>query len=347
MFIKFNLKIKTAVVLAVMGMVLSPVFCYAVNFDTGLKEAGTVSGLTENKISQAGNIPAILGDLVGMVLALLGIFFFILILYAGFIWMTAAGSGEQIEKAKKILISGAIGLVIVLSAYTITNYVFNQLLASSPGGSGNEACKNAKDGVDCGDNSLCLNYKCVTECEYQYGKTAKCGDPNNCKGTVVSGLCPGADNNKCCVPTELLEQENKPAGATQTETQLEVMEFEFCLNKGGYCVKPGDAKCGTYPGYKEIAGNFSDCYGETSSCCVSGCRAKGGMCLTTNECGGVFVKEEAESCGAGQICCVTCVSQGGNCFSSKETESCVGKILSGSKNGCGQGLSCCLGGFVK
>ncbi|PIT88631.1 MAG: hypothetical protein COU29_02555 [Candidatus Magasanikbacteria bacterium CG10_big_fil_rev_8_21_14_0_10_36_32] len=339
----FGFKVKLTMLLAAVGIMTASVFCYAADF--GLGEAGSVSGLTKNKITEAGSIPAVLGDLVGIALSLLGIFFFILVLYAGFIWMTAAGSGEQVDKAKKILMSGAIGLVIVLSAYTITSYVFTEFLAGAPTGqTGGDVCKTGADGQDCGDNSLCLNKKCVSECVYTYGTNAKCKAAGSCAGVELTGFCPGGTNNKCCVPQYDYDFVHKVSGGTSDTGS--VMIFESCSTKGGYCIKQGDAGCGTYPGYSEIPGNFSDCSGETSSCCVNSCRTKGGMCLSANECSNASGKEEAESCGDGQVCCVTCVSQGGSCFFSG-SESCSGKVLSGSKNGCGTGLSCCIGGFLQ
>jgi hypothetical protein len=49
----------------------------------------------------------------------LGVLFVCLTVYAGFLWMTAGGNEEHIEKAKKLLFRAVIGLIIVLSAYSI------------------------------------------------------------------------------------------------------------------------------------------------------------------------------------------------------------------------------------
>jgi len=65
---------------------------------------------------------------IKLVLSFLGLIFFILILYAGFMWMTSAGNEEKISKAKKIMASAFIGLVIVLSAYAITIFVLDKIL---------------------------------------------------------------------------------------------------------------------------------------------------------------------------------------------------------------------------
>jgi len=81
-------------------------------------------------------------NIVNWVLGFLGLVAVILIIYAGFLWMTAGGNADQVDKAKKILINGVIGLVIILLAGAITLYVFNVLgnkidaAGGGPGGGG-------------------------------------------------------------------------------------------------------------------------------------------------------------------------------------------------------------------
>jgi hypothetical protein len=67
---------------------------------------------------------------IKMVLGFLGVIFVVLIIYAGFLWMTAAGNEENIAKAKKIMAGAIIGTAIVLSAYAITVFIFDNLFAS-------------------------------------------------------------------------------------------------------------------------------------------------------------------------------------------------------------------------
>ena len=61
------------------------------------------------------------------VIELVGVIFLVLAIYAGYLWMTARGSDEMVEKAKNTLINAIIGLVIVLAAYAISWYVLNAL----------------------------------------------------------------------------------------------------------------------------------------------------------------------------------------------------------------------------
>lgn len=80
-------------------------------------------------ISTAGTIQGKIGTAVGAVLSLMGILFFLLALYAGFLWMTARGQAQQVEKAQGILIDAAIGLVIIGASWIITNFVFTAITA--------------------------------------------------------------------------------------------------------------------------------------------------------------------------------------------------------------------------
>jgi len=52
-----------------------------------------------------------------------------LVIYGGFLWMTARGNEQQVTKAKDLIISAVIGLVIVLAAYAITAYVGGALIS--------------------------------------------------------------------------------------------------------------------------------------------------------------------------------------------------------------------------
>lgn len=69
------------------------------------------------------NIPTSLGQFVGAILSLLGIVFLCLMIYGGFLWMTAAGDEQKVKKSIDIITAAIIGLIIVTSAYAITAFV--------------------------------------------------------------------------------------------------------------------------------------------------------------------------------------------------------------------------------
>ena len=52
-------------------------------------------------------------------LSLLGMIALVLVLYAGYLWMTASGNEEQVTKAKTLLQQAVIGLAVIFLSYGI------------------------------------------------------------------------------------------------------------------------------------------------------------------------------------------------------------------------------------
>ena len=74
---------------------------------------------------------------IQIALGVLGVIAVSLIIYAGFLWMTSAGSDEKINQAKKILRQTIIGLIIILSSWGITYFVLEKIIGVT-GGSGTQ-----------------------------------------------------------------------------------------------------------------------------------------------------------------------------------------------------------------
>ena len=70
---------------------------------------------------------------IRIILGFLGILAVVIILFAGFKWMTSGGSEDKVGEAKKMLAAGIIGLVIILSAYALANFVISQLYSATTG----------------------------------------------------------------------------------------------------------------------------------------------------------------------------------------------------------------------
>lgn len=62
-------------------------------------------------------------DIIKYLIGFLGIIATAIILYGGFIWMTATGNDDRIKKAKSIIIGGVIGLAVVLASYAIVSII--------------------------------------------------------------------------------------------------------------------------------------------------------------------------------------------------------------------------------
>jgi hypothetical protein len=66
--------------------------------------------------------------IVSILLGFLGIVATAIILYAGFLWMTAGGDKEKVATAKKLMGNGVIGLIIILSAWALSSFIIDQAL---------------------------------------------------------------------------------------------------------------------------------------------------------------------------------------------------------------------------
>lgn len=100
------------------------------NMQSLLGKAGDSMGQATGGKPKA-DIATIVGNVLKIILTLLGVILLILVVYAGFLWMTAGGNPEQVTKAKQYLANAVIGLAICLSAYAITGFVVDNLSAAT------------------------------------------------------------------------------------------------------------------------------------------------------------------------------------------------------------------------
>ncbi len=62
-------------------------------------------------------------NIIQWVLGLLGLIAVIMILWGGFMWMTAGGNEDKVATAKKIITAAVIGLIVILLAWAIVTFV--------------------------------------------------------------------------------------------------------------------------------------------------------------------------------------------------------------------------------
>lgn len=104
----------------------------------GLIDTNTAKDFASEVKTEAGFSSLRIGDIVATVikaaLSLLAVIFIVLIILAGFKWMTAQGNEENVKQAQETLKTAIIGLIIVLAAYGITFFVFRYLPFGGTGG---------------------------------------------------------------------------------------------------------------------------------------------------------------------------------------------------------------------
>ncbi|MFH1173454.1 MAG: hypothetical protein V1692_02905 [bacterium] len=106
-----------------LGLLMAPMMTMAAAGDVnwGINQINDTIGLGNEEPG------IIVSRIINVVLGFLGIIAVVIILYGGFVWMTAAGNEEKVGTARKIIIAGIIGLAIVLAAWGIAKFVLQQL----------------------------------------------------------------------------------------------------------------------------------------------------------------------------------------------------------------------------
>lgn len=97
-------------------------------FVRGQKDAGTIA--TKAQIGGGTtDLYVIAGRIINVVLGFLGIVLLFYFLYGGFKWMTSGGEEDGVKEAKEMIKNAVIGLVIVMAAYALSDFVLRQLVA--------------------------------------------------------------------------------------------------------------------------------------------------------------------------------------------------------------------------
>jgi len=79
----------------------------------------------------AGDVRQTAARIINVALGFLGIIAVCIVLLGGFKYMIAGGSEEKTGEARKLIVSGIIGLAIILSAWAITSFVISNLVTAT------------------------------------------------------------------------------------------------------------------------------------------------------------------------------------------------------------------------
>ncbi len=96
------------------------------------------AALTENDLGinainnsiqlSSGDVRQTTAKIITAALGFLGIIAVVIVLLGGFKYMISGGNEEKTTEAKNLIVSGIIGLAIILSAWAITTFVISRLL---------------------------------------------------------------------------------------------------------------------------------------------------------------------------------------------------------------------------
>lgn len=116
------------------------ILCFLTIFCICEKVSALDVGTNYSQVSGLGteDIRFTIASLINTSLGLLGIVFIVILIISGTYYFFNKTDAEKANKAKKIIISAVIGLVIILSGYTIVNYIINAIINPQQGDGGQD-----------------------------------------------------------------------------------------------------------------------------------------------------------------------------------------------------------------
>lgn len=91
----------------------------------GLGKIGAETGLGQN----ANDLPTLIGRIIAMIIGVVGIVLVVYVIQAGIMYMTASGDPDKTKKAKAMIQTAMIGIILIIAAYSISSFVLTTLKA--------------------------------------------------------------------------------------------------------------------------------------------------------------------------------------------------------------------------
>ena len=120
--------LSLAVVLGLISVLVLPVMASAQS--SGFLTGGLESFASETELPTS-NLQATVARILNAALGLLGLVAVVIILIGGFKWMTAMGNEENVKKARQLIIQGVIGLIIIVLAFSIAQFVLGAISSAT------------------------------------------------------------------------------------------------------------------------------------------------------------------------------------------------------------------------
>lgn len=120
---------KSFAAFAIAAALILPVAVFAQN-DLTAEDLGV--GAIEGTLKLGGgDVRETAADIINAALGFLGIIAVVIVLIGGFKYMIAGGDENKTKEARGWIISGIIGLAIILSGWAITSFVIGQLIEAT------------------------------------------------------------------------------------------------------------------------------------------------------------------------------------------------------------------------
>ncbi len=94
---------------------------------TGLEEAGTQ--IEDTGVRTEDDIIVVIAEIINFILLFAGIFAVVAFVVSGFMFILGFGSDQSIQRARKIMIWAAVGLVVIIFAFVLVEFIIDLAVA--------------------------------------------------------------------------------------------------------------------------------------------------------------------------------------------------------------------------
>lgn len=122
---------KTVATLGLVASIAVPAAVFAQGANTLSTNDLGVNEIQSSIKLGSGDVRQTAAQIINVALGFLGIIAVVIVLLGGFKYMIAGGNEEKTTEAKKLIVSGIIGLAIILSAWAITSFVISRLVTAT------------------------------------------------------------------------------------------------------------------------------------------------------------------------------------------------------------------------
>jgi hypothetical protein len=127
-------KIKFLLLFIMAGLILPAnqflAASFADDFNKSLDEAANKTGHAQIQNVDEGSLTDTVGIIINALLSIVGVIFLGLIIYGGYIWFASRGNDSEVRRAQLIIRNAIIGIIILIAAYAITNFIGSSIISN-------------------------------------------------------------------------------------------------------------------------------------------------------------------------------------------------------------------------
>jgi len=243
-------------------LILNSNFCFA-DFDSSVLDSVPTTGANTKKVSDIAIATGystttavdILSRTIQIVLGLSGTIALVLIIISGISYLTSKGDPTKIKKSLNIMVTGFVGIILMVSAYTLSGYIIKQTqrisgvdnVLNDAAELSRKECSKITNSSECNSsNKGCIYFSAEARCiaNNSIDGGSACDDDEEC----ISTICKDGHCSKQS-PIELQQTGcllgNYAPREDQTKELLKDNLSNFCMiSFSGISLKDGiDSNC--------------------------------------------------------------------------------------------------------